>query len=57
MVYQRRTSAPSEPSLASACCCLSARKDGRAVLEFADPFDGGTHSVWVTPEFIELLRT
>ena len=38
-------------------------EDGRAELEFADPFDGDpenyyshTHTIWVAPEFIERHR-
>jgi hypothetical protein len=27
-------------------------EDGRAELEFDNPFDGTTHSIWVAPEFI-----
>jgi hypothetical protein len=38
-------------------------EDGRALLEFDDPFDGvpgawnHTHSIFVAPEFIERYRT
>jgi len=38
-------------------------EDGRAELHFDDPFDARTddyshtHSIWVTPEFIERIRT
>jgi hypothetical protein len=27
-------------------------EDGRAELEFDDPFHDGTHTIWVKPEFI-----
>jgi len=38
-------------------------EDGRALLEFDDPFDGvpgtcnHTHTIWVTPQFIKRYRT
>lgn len=33
-------------------------ENGKAVLDFDDPFEGGTtHSIWVAPEFIERRRT
>ena len=31
-------------------------EDGRAELEFDDPFDGCTHSIWVAPEFMAPIQ-
>jgi len=33
-------------------------EDGRAELEFADPFDGpnSSHTIWVAPEFISPIQ-
>ena len=32
-------------------------EDGRAELEFDDPFDGSSHYIWVAPKFIAPIQT